>query len=168
MDIAPLKELIKTTFVTKNRCRYDGLMKMRINPFCKFFFVLTLIMFPFALYVSYRSIIDMVNQAKLVRGDVDEDDYARFTPYEVFGVMVLFTYQILLQVLCVYILYVVMRECNCARLLLVFWDSPFWKYIGFQIVTGIIFILLALLIFNDYSSVILDNWVRGNLFGEYE
>lgn len=161
-----LKELIKSTFVTKNRCRYDGLMKMRINPFCKFFFVLSLILFPFALFLAYSDIIDMVNRAKLVRGDVDKDDYAHFTPYEVFGVIVLFVFQFLVNLLNLYILYVVMRECNCARLLLVFWDSPFWKYIGFQIVCWIFFILLTILIFNQYSGVILDNLLTGNLFGQ--
>lgn len=168
MDIEPLRELIKTTFVTKNRCRYDGLMKMRINPFCKFWFVLTLIFFPVWIYTGYRGIIDMVNHAKLVRGDVDQDNYAHFTPYEVFGVMVLFLYIFAVEVLFVYILYVVMKECNCARLRLVFWDSPFWKFIGLQIVVGIIFFLLTLLVFNQYSSVIIDNWLRGDLFGEQE
>ena len=168
MDIEPLKQLIITTFVTKNRCRYDGVMKMRINPFCKFWFVLTLILFPVWIYFGYRGIIDMVNHAKLVRGDIDHDNYAHFTSYEVFGVMLLFFYIFVVEILFVYILYVVMKECNCARLYLVFWDSPFWKFIGLQIVVGIIFFLFTLLIFNDYSHVIIDNMINGNLFGVQE
>ena len=163
-----LKELIKSTFVTKNRCRYDGLMKMRINPFCKFWFVLTVIFFPFWIYSEYRGIIDIVNHAKLVRGEIDHDNYAHFTPYEVFGVMVLFLYVFVVELLFVYILYVVMKECNCARLSLVFWDSPFWKFIGLKIVLGIIFFLLTMLIFNQYSSMIIDYFIHGNRVREQE
>lgn len=161
----PLSDLIKSTFVTKNRCRFDSMMKTRINPICKFFFVLTIILFPFWIYGGYRSIIDMVNHAKLIRGEIDEDEYAHFSPYEIFGVMILFMYIVAVELLFVYILYVVMKECNCARLRLVFWDSPFWKFIGLQFIAGVVFLLLSLLIFNRYASVIMDNWMHGDIYG---
>lgn len=157
IDLSPLKELIKHVFVEKNRCKYSLTGKMYVNPFCKFLFILNVIFFPFVLYVRYSSLIDVINEAKMQYNEVDHDDYTRFTPYETLGVAFLFMYCAVVQLLFMYILYVVMKECNCARVTLVFWESPFWKYIGAGILSYIVFILLFVLVFHRYSSFLLPH-----------
>ena len=157
VDLAPLRELIKRVFVEKNRCKYSLTGKMYVNPFCKFLFVLNVIFLPFMLFTKYTSMVDLVNEAKMAYNEVDGDNYTRFTAYENFGLMILFLYATLVQLLSVYILYVVMKECNCARITLVFWESPFWKMIGLNVLMYIMSILLFVVIFNKYSSYLLPN-----------
>ena len=160
VDLTPLRELIKRVFVEKNRCKYSLTGKMYVNPFCKFLFILNVIFLPFMLFMKYTSMVDLVNEAKMAYNDVDGDDYTRFTPYENFGLTILFMYATLMQLLLVYILYVVMKECNCARITLVFWESPFWKLIGLNVLIYITSILLFVLIFNKYSSYLLPNIIN--------
>tara|TARA_B110000483_G_C18074128_1_gene495347 strand:+ start:393 stop:983 length:591 start_codon:yes stop_codon:yes gene_type:complete len=157
VDLSPLKELIKRVFVEKNRCKYSLTGKIYVNPFCKFLFILHVICFPFVLYWKYTGMIDVVNAAKIQYNEVDHDEYTSFTPSEMFGIGFLFMYVVVTQLLFLYILYVVMKECNCARLSLVFWESPFWKYIGASIISYLIFVILFVLVFNRYSSFILPH-----------
>ena len=162
VDLKPLNELIKKTFVEKNRCRYSLTGKMKVNVFCKIWFVFSLFMFPFAVYFRHLDIMDWINTAKMAHGDVDEDQYTQFTPYEMFAVLIRLIYSILAWLLSLYILYVVMKECNCARISFVFWESPFWKYVGYNVLTYLLFIALSLILFARYSRFILSHLLRNN------
>ena len=157
VDLSPLRELIKQVFVEKNRCKYSLTGKMYVNPFCKFLFILNVVFLPFVLYSKYTTMIGLVNRAKMEYNEVDEDSYTKFTPYENFGLIILFTFVMFSQLLFLYILYVVMKECNCARITLVFWESPFWKMVGLSVMIYILYVILFLLIFNRYSTYLLPN-----------
>ena len=165
VDMSPLRDLIKRVFVEKNRCRYTLLGQMKQNPICKFFFILNVIFLPVVLYARYIYLIDTVNQVKMLNGEIDDDRYTNFTPYETFSVMILFLYIAGVQVLFTYMLYVIMKECNCARISFVFWESPFWKWIGFSILTYIVYNLLFLLLFNRYASN-LTSVMFGAVYGD--
>lgn len=157
LNLSPLKEVIKSVFIEKNRCKYSLTGKMYVNPFCKFLFVIGIIILPFWLYLKYTTLIDIVNDAKMQYSEVDYDEYTQFTPYELFGITIIFLYITAVQLLFVYIGYVIMKECNCARITLYFWESPFWKFTGAGVVSYFILVLLFMLIFHRYSSFILPN-----------
>lgn len=163
VDLKPLNDLIKNTFIEKNRCvRYNIMGKTQVNPFCKLFFILGAIFLPFHLYLKHTEMMDWINAAKIEKGEVDEDKYTSFTPYENFGVLILFIYTLLTSLLTFYILYVVMKECNCARISLVFWESPFWKYQGYLILVYLLFMLLSILLFHKYSRFLVTHLLQHN------
>lgn len=162
VDLKPLNQFIKNIFVEKNRCRYNLTGKMKVNLFCKIWFILSLFIFPFAVYSRHLDIMNWINTAKMAYGDVDEDQYTHFTPYETFAVMILLMYTIVVWLISLYILYVVMKECNCARITFVFWESPFWKYIGYNVLVYLLFIALSLILFAKYSRFIFSHLLRNN------
>lgn len=154
VDIAPIRNFIKATLVEKNRCRYNAAAVMKSNPFCKFLFVLCLLTFPLSIYYLYYYVIDIVNDLKIINGETDDDDYTQFTSYEMFGILILLMYVLLVEIFFIYVLYVLMKECNCAQVSLFFWKSPFWKYLGMQVISWIIFVVLLFILFFRYSSSI--------------
>ena len=153
-----LTSLIMATFITKNRCYYDKDKNMQQNIICKFFFIITAILVPIALYNRHTYILNSINIAKKMRGE--EDDYGMpiWSLYEVIAAtfinLILFIYVFV----DLYILYVIMKECSCANVYLTFWKPPFWKYLGFCLFGMVLLYGLMLVFFMHYSKDLILGW----------